>query len=182
MFALVLLAGCGGGSGEDAVVTTTTNPAIEQAVASAAAALSPVGEGGAAAQVLGTLGPPDAFVVTFEAGPGGATQRRETWSYLELATAVELVDGDVLAVQPLEPLAGPAIAPIWYDPLAFQPGTTVDDVRSMLTDPAALVSTEAPPELGVDLTVYAGDQLLVAFDATGLVYAETVPLAVGAGS
>jgi hypothetical protein len=186
VIALAVLAACGGGAGEDTggVVPSGDTAGgdevmLEQAVAAAAAAVALPAGGDLPTRLVASLGRPDAFVVAFEEAPGGGFQRRETWSYLELETAIELVDGQLLGVEPLDPLTGAVIAPTWFDPMAFRPETTVDDVRAMLVDPAALVSTEAPPELGAaTLTVYAGDQLLVAFDESGLVYVETVPLGV----
>lgn len=178
VFALALLVACGGSgsAGDDAAVPAGSALLDATAEDVLGASLATPADGSLTDQLLAGLGRPDAFVVAFEAGADGASVRRETWSYLELEAAVELVDGRLLDVRPLDPLAGVAIVPVWYDPLAFQPDTTLDDVRAMLADPDAMASTEVPAELGAGLTVYAADQLLVAFDAGGLVYAETVPL------
>jgi hypothetical protein len=178
--ALALLAACGGagdqtGGGSTESVTSLDASAEQVLVAALAAPAA----GDLRSQLVAELGRPDAFMISFESDAQGHAVRRETWSYLEQEAAVELVDGELLDVVPLDPLEGPALAATWYDPLAFTPETTVDDVRSMLADPTALVSSNAPAELGAALTAYAGDQLIVVFDAEGLVYAETIPLADG---
>lgn len=127
-------------------------------------------------QVHDLLGAPDAFVVSLEPGDGDATVRREEWTYFALPAMFEFVDGAFVGLWPVEAPTEVLIVPRWFEPADFGRDTTLGDVQAMLADPTALVSTEAPAELGSVMQAYAADQLMVVFDGGGLVYAETVPL------
>jgi hypothetical protein len=197
LFAAALVGACGDGSPS---TTPDTDPGpgppgeaapLDEAVVGAeivdaAAVLPPSTSGDDRDQVRAVLGVPDAFILAFEPGPDGSTQRREEWYYLERQTGFEFVDGRVLTLLPLEAPGSPlgaegtgiSFVPSFYDPQDFDRAMSVDDVVAMLTDPSSLVSTPAPDELEVELHVYAADQILFAFDAEGLAYVETVPLTV----
>lgn len=135
------------------------------------------------AEVRGLLGAPHAFSVSYEVVGGadendGDVVRYETWVYYDMQTAFEFADGKLLSHLPADDVSNLAILPMQYDPASFTRDLTWDDVSVMLAEPgAAAETTLSEEEFGVFVQVYAGEQLLVAFDDDGLlVYAETYPL------
>ena len=46
----------------------------------------------------------------------------------------------------------------------------------MLVDPDEAVRIEVPPEIGAYVAIYAGEQILVMFDESGLIAVETFPV------
>jgi hypothetical protein len=128
-------------------------------------------------QIRSMLGMPDAFVVSYE-----RAIRYETWHYYAAASSFEFSNGRLVTNLPLDEVKGPSLLPRQYDPAGFQRGMPIDQVKAMLADPQAAVTSDMPSELGVPLTTLTGEQLLAVFDSKGLVYAETVPLQPGASS
>lgn len=128
------------------------------------------------------LGVPDVFELWFEVGDTGQVVRSETWYYLDLEVSYEFRDGALLFTIPMDEVAGLILPALQYDPLAFDASTSLDDVRDMLDDPDVLTPEEIREEYALDVTVWAGEQLIAAFDANGdLLYIETVAIELGGG-
>ena len=133
-----------------------------------------------AEQLHSVLGPPDVFHVWFDPADDGTAARSEVWYYLDLEVSYEFRDGVLLFTIPMDAVEGLLLIPLRFDPLAFSAETTVDELRAMLDDPAALTPEETPAEYELGVTVWAGDQIFAAFDANGeLLYVETVALDLG---
>ena len=180
----------GGGDGEDRVPSglTFAEPVelSDDAKADLAGALGampePTGET-AAEQIHSLLGAPDVFQLWFATDADGGAVRAEIWFYLDYEVSYEFRDGALLFTLPLDDIGELLLIPIRYDPLDFDESTTVEDVQAMLEDPSALIPEETPPDYEFGATVWAGDQLMAAFDEDGeLLYVETVPLDIGGGS
>ncbi len=158
------------------------DPKLSAALQGVAAALpSPTGATDRD-QIRSLLGPPDTFEVAFEPASADAEQlvRRETWVYLDLTTAYEFIDGDLLTNLPAEVPPGIGIVPLQYDPADFSRETTPADVEALLVDPTAVSRTELPAALGAKLTALAGEQLLAVFDEGGrLVLVQSFVLSPG---
>ena len=123
------------------------------------------------------LGAPDVFQLWFEVKEDGSVSRSETWYYLDLEVSYEFLDGTLLFAVPMDEIGELMLVPLQYDPLAFDQSTTLDDVREMLDDPDELTPEEAREEYELEVTVWAGEQLMAAFDRDGaLLYVETVAL------
>ena len=178
------------GGGDDIIDSglTFAEPATlgDTAKANLAAALNalpePTGDTDAE-QLHSVLGPPDVFQLWFEpVNGGGAATRSETWYYLDLEVSYEFRNGGLLFTIPMDDIGALLLVPLRYDPLAFDTTTTLADVRAMLDDPNALLPGETPLEYGLDVTVWAGEQLMAAFDASDeLLYVETVAIDIGGG-
>jgi len=120
------------------------------------------------------MGSPDAFVITVDE-VDGVLVRAESWLYYEVATQIDLLDGEILWTVELEPLASGALYPLWFEPAQFDLLASTEDVRSGLAD----VELE---EIGIEDEAFesglflAGEQLLLGFVDDQLVYVETFPL------
>lgn len=135
-------------------------------------------------QVRSLMGLPDAFVLSFERSGkngDGPTIRYETWFYYEILSALEFADGELISNLPIDEVTAPTILPRGYDPSAFKRSMRWDDAKPLVYDAAAFSPRSLPREFDVPITFYAGSQLLLGFDDEGLVYAETIPLSLGAG-
>jgi hypothetical protein len=122
--------------------------------------------------LLATIGPPDAFRVTFVT-VDGIDIRHDVWNYLELETRIDLVEGQIVLTGDLEPLPDGSWYPVHVDPTDFEAGMSSDDVRTRL----AGIELE---ELEIDETpggsALIGGQLLVTFSDDVIVSAESFPL------
>ena len=136
-------------------------------------------------QIRAVLGPPDAFNLTFEddpAGNGAPPLRVETWTFFALDTAFVFQNGELRNSYPVEPLPDLAILPRQYDPGGFRRDMALSEAAELIGDPeAALISEFSEDEMGAELKVYASEQILLMFDAAGLIAVETFPLVAGAG-
>lgn len=178
-----------GSGGEQAIGPTIPVPAAVTPDAGIVAAIQPVLQAMPALvgdtdreKVRSILGTPDAFEVSFELDEGGRSDRPlryETWYYFELQAAFEFVDGDILSNMPVDDVDPLAILPRQYTPELFRRDMTIDDVKKLVAAPDALVRIDVPAELGVTLSAYYGEQLIVAFDDGGLALVETLPLQAG---
>lgn len=127
------------------------------------------------------LGAPDVFELWFEVADDGTVVRTETWYYLDLEVSYEFRDGALLFTIPMDEVPGLVLPALQYDPLTFDATTSLEDVRGMLDDRDALTPEEIREEYELDVTVWAGEQLIAAFDANGeLLYVETVAIELGA--
>lgn len=185
VLAVFLLGGGGGGDNADSL----SFPEVDAPDAALVARLNetyaslPTGEGATdLEQVRSLVGAPDAFQVSFERGGAagdGAEVRYETWYYFDLQSAFEFADGKLIGNLPIDPPAALTLLPRKYDPAAFTRGMPWSEVAKLLVEPLGVEARAVPGEFGAELTFYAGEQLLVAFDENGLVYAESIPLTAG---
>jgi hypothetical protein len=185
----VLLLGGGGDDGTDdaggpeiegglvfAEPAELSAKAKEDLAAALAALSDPVGDT-EAEQLQSLLGPPDVFELWFEPLESGGVRRWETWYYLDLEISYEFLDGALLLTVPLDEQPSLTLISLRYNPLDFTERTTLDAVRAMLDDSASLIAEETPEEYELGVTVWAGEQLMAAFDENGeLLYVETVAL------
>jgi Tol biopolymer transport system component len=119
------------------------------------------------------LGSPDAFSVNFEIGDEGQIIRRETWTYLDVLASYEFIDGRYVRWAPIEEPPGYAIPALAFHPLDFERWMTWETVSLMIQDPADAVEIVVPDEVEQGVRGYASAQLLVFFDAEGLVAVES---------
>ena len=108
--------------------------------------------------------------------------RVESWRYFAFGTRVDFVDGEAAWTMDIEPVPEDSILPAWYDPLAFELGMSQAE--------AARVAASASPagmspeyidisEGGEELAggaMLVGDQIMIGFDQSGVVYVETIGL------
>jgi hypothetical protein len=131
-------------------------------------------------EMRGLIGPPDAFDLTFETNPqepAAPLLRVETWHYFDFGSAYVFVDGRLANSFPVEALGDIALLPLQYDPAAFSRSMTWEQAAALIDDPAAgSISDFDTADVGADLDVYAGPQILLMFDADGLAAVSTIPL------
>jgi hypothetical protein len=183
--ALVLGAGAvvllvmGGGESETAADDAEVEPGVVAALQSAVDALGDVEGETDIEQVRSAMGPPDAFTIAHEVADDGTATRREEWYYYDLRTVFEFVDGRLVSNLPVESSYGDFyLLANHYDPADFEMGATWEAVQPVLHDPSVFAEFELEPEYEIEATFFAGDQLILAFDDTGvLFYVEAVPLA-----
>lgn len=185
---LVVLVAAGGvfawrflGGSDDGTLHFAAPPKVDRAIVAAldqrfASLPHPAGENDRD-QVRDLMGIPDAFIISWESiGAEPEPVRYETWFYYELLSAFEFADGQLISNLPIDDEEAVLLLPRQYDPSSFARELDWKAVSAMLPDPASAATTTVPEELGVALTAYAGDQLLVVFDEFGLVYVETILL------
>ena len=131
-------------------------------------------------EMRGLIGPPDAFDLTFEADPrepAAPLLRVETWHYFDFGSAFVFVDGRLANSFPVEDLGEIALLPLQYDPAAFTRTMTPEQAAALIDDPTAgsIIDFDTA-DVGADLDVYAGPQILLMFDADGLAAVSTLPL------
>ena len=125
--------------------------------------------------VLAELGAPQAFDIAFGSDEDSVPLRYETWIYYDYLTALTFVDGTLVEEEPLEPIDAFVVAPAWYSPLDFSADMTLAQVQTLLGE-GDLAQVSVPPELGQDMVLYAGEQIVVGFTAGQLEYVETLAL------
>lgn len=134
-------------------------------------------------QLISLIGLPDAFSITFEPGVDGSVGRRDAWTYFDLATTFELLDGQLLADTPLHELPPLLIKPPPYDPTSFTAGASWESLGDIVLEAAAFEAVALDEDYALPATAYVGDFLLLLFDeGGGLFHVETLPLAIGAGA
>jgi hypothetical protein len=126
-------------------------------------------------RVTAELGMPQAFELAFGTDEEGAAVRYETWIYYDYLTALTFIDGTLVEEEPLEPVETLAVAPAWYSPSDFDADTTLAQVEALLGE-GDLAQVSVPPELGQDMVLYAGEQIVVGFTMGRLEYVETLAL------
>ena len=153
---------------------TTTN------ITAALAGLNIPGAAGDRDELRGVVGPPQAFDLTFETdpqNPAGPLLRIETWYYFNFGSAFVFVDGRLSNSFPLEGLGEIALLPLQYDPAGFTRSLTWEQAAGLIDDPGAGPVTDFDmADVGVELDVYAGAQILLMFDPDGLAAVSTFPL------
>jgi len=125
--------------------------------------------------ILSQLGPPDAFSLEWQELEGRQV-RWEEWSYFDFLSRFDFVDGELLWTLDIDPAPDGSIYAHAYDPLAFEAGLSLDEVRTRLPD---ISLTELPLD-EADIpggVMVAGDQILLGFDHDELVYVQTFMLA-----
>ena len=65
------------------------------------------------------------------------------------------------------------MAPAWYTPFDFSAEMTLAQVQALLSE-GDLAQVDVPSELGEDMVLYAGEQIVVGFAAGRLEYVETL--------
>ncbi len=127
---------------------------------------------------LDELGMPDAFVIEFEQTPEGGLYRVETWTYVDVGMALTFSDGVLIETNGVDTSLDDISAwPVDYDPLAFSPEMTLEDVQALLAG-QELVSLEVPVEFGEGMVLYAGDQIVFGFTEGTLEFVQTLAIGV----
>ena len=121
--------------------------------------------------VIARLGQPDSFFIIFEESADGSISRYEEWTYISQQSIFYFIDGVFMGSETMDYPTGLVAAPYWYDPFQFTDKTSLDDVKRMVGND--LSEMEPPSELGEDVMLYAGDQILVGFANGYLEYVET---------
>jgi len=85
------------------------------------------------------------------------------------------VEGALVEEEPLEPVDAFVVAPAWYSPFDFSADMTLVRVQTLLGE-GDLAQVSVPPELGQDMVLYAGEQIVVGFRAVQIEYVETLAL------
>ena len=128
--------------------------------------------------ILSELGNPDAFSLSFDQDRDGVLYRVETWSYADAGIALTFVDGVLINDESLQTWSEELILwPVQYDPLAFEAGMTPRQVQRLIGQ-RDLVALEVPAELGENMVLYAGDQIILGFTEGELEYVETLAISV----
>ncbi len=126
--------------------------------------------------VLVELGQPDAFILEFEQEPEGGLYRIETWSYADVGMVFTFADAVLIETQGIDTESAEIVAwPVGYDPLAFTPDMTLEQVKALLTG-QELASLDVPVEFGEGMVLYGGDQIVLGFTQGTLEFAETLPI------
>jgi hypothetical protein len=125
-------------------------------------------------EILGQMGQPDAFRITFET-LNSSRVRYEEWSYFDDQTRLDFMDGTLVATVQLDPLPDGSIFASDFDPQSFQAKMSVEDVKALFPD-QQLLEVDAT-QVGVPGgLVMAGQRILIGFDQGQLVYVETLAL------
>ena len=130
--------------------------------------------------VIEEMGPPDAFSITFSELEG-ETVRWESWSYFDLTSQFDFIDGELIWAIDLEPVVDGSFYAHWYNPLDFRAGMSVTEVTALFPDIkfGEIDTTALDVEGSLAL---AGEQILLGFDNDKLVYVETFILSPGTDS
>jgi hypothetical protein len=128
-------------------------------------------------QVLKQMGPPDVFKITFQE-LNGTRVRQEEWSYFDDQTRFDFINGALLWTVNLNPLSDLSVNASTYNPLNFNDGMTVDEVRTLLID-QQLTQVDLADYGVPDGLALAGDQILLGFEAGKLVSVRTFELVQG---
>jgi hypothetical protein len=128
-------------------------------------------------QVLRQMGPPDVFKITFQE-LNGTRVRQEEWSYFDDQTRFDFINGALLWTIDINSVSDPAVNASTYNPLNFNDGMTVEEVRTLLNDQQLMQVDLA--DYGVpDGQALAGDQILLGFEGGKLVSVRTFELVQG---
>ena len=131
--------------------------------------------------VLDRLGAPDSFQISIDEIEG-VMVRFESWSYHDLESRIDFVDGVVAWNIEIGGLSGDSLLPIWYAPLDFEMLMEFDEAQAIAADlspanqtPTAIDLSEGGEDYeGIELM--AGDQIILGFVDHFLVYVETLVL------
>lgn len=171
--ALVLIGSC---SSESAI----DQASLDEAVAASATFVDD------RAAVLERLGAPDSFQITLDEIEG-VMVRFESWSYHDLGSRIDFVDGAVAWNIEIDDLPDGSLLPIWYTPSDFELLMALDEAQAVAADlsPASQSATAVDlSEGGEDYegaTLLAGDQILLGFVDDVLIYIETFALSADDG-
>lgn len=122
-------------------------------------------------EILDMFGAPDAFTLQWQELQGQVV-RQEEWSYFDFKSRFDFVDGELVWVLDIPEAPDGSIYAHAFDPLAFKPGMSIDEVKAVVGDPEL---TELPLDEG-DIPgglMLAGDQILLGFDQGQLVCVQT---------
>jgi hypothetical protein len=125
--------------------------------------------------VVAELGLPQTFRIAFGWDENGVPVRYETWTYFDYLTDFAFVDGTLVESEALEPVDELLVAPTWYSPFDFAGDMTLEQVEALLGE-GELAQVSVPPELGADMALHAGEQVVLGFAAGKLEYVETLAL------
>jgi hypothetical protein len=121
---------------------------------------------------LSNLGPPDTFSKSADEVEGKIIVTEE-WSYIEMGVRLDIIDGEIAYVMPIDTAAqDAALYPRFYDPMEFDLPMDKAAVMQILAgqDLTQLDLSEAGIEAGV---MVLGDQIMLGFVEDQLVYVET---------
>ncbi len=121
--------------------------------------------------VLDSLGPPDAFTLEWQE-LNGKSVRWEEWSYFDFKSRFDFVDGELLWTLEIPAAPDGSVYAHAFDPLAFEAGMSVAQVKSLFPDLAFMDVPLAEADIPAGV-VLATDQLLLGFDQDQLVYVQT---------
>jgi hypothetical protein len=135
-------------------------------------------------EIRAMVGPPDSFTIWVDEIEG-TTVRFESWSYHDLLTRFDFVDGELLWTVELESLPDGALYPLFYAPEEFEPLMTLEAARTLLQNASPdmdvveldLAGGEDPDPALVGGTALVGDQIVLGFADGLLVYVESFALA-----
>lgn len=136
--------------------------------------------------VLERLGAPDSFQITLDEVEG-ILVRFESWSYHDLGTRIDFVDGAVAWNIEIDNLPDGSLLPIWYSPSDFELLMAFGEAQAVATDLSPADQTPTTIDLsggGEDYegtALMAGDQIALGFVDDALVYVETFALAPDVG-
>jgi len=174
---VLMAAGCGGGGGGSDSATANPNdtdlldPTLSAAELTLDQALSVEIEDARPA-LVSNLGPPDAFSKTVDEVEGQLLISEE-WSYITLGVRVELVDGGIGIVAPIDPRPeDAAIYPRFYDSDEFDLFMDRADVLELLAGQELTEFDLGEAGITGGLMIM-GDQILLGFADNQLVYVET---------
>jgi hypothetical protein len=162
---------CGGSSGDEALIDDAATQHTDVPDLAEALATDVDDQRG---DVRAVLGGPDAFRVAIVPVDDGVV-RHETWDYLDLATRIDFVDGQIVLTAELEAIDDGAWYPLHVDPSDFEAGMTRADVRARL-DGVELHDLDLSEVVDPGGTALVGGQLFVTFSDDSLVTAQSFPL------
>ncbi len=180
---VVALAGCGRGNKSPSPVSEETTTATTTTISESSGDVTDERP-----ELLAMLGPPDTFAIAFSDVDGTWT-RYETWTYHELGTSIDLVDGGIAWDVEIAMPADGALYPLWYDPADFTALMPRDEALAVVTkatnetsefESIRLDDPDAPEYDGAEFVV--GDQIVLGFALDRLVYVETYYLEPEGGS
>jgi hypothetical protein len=121
---------------------------------------------------LSNLGPPDTFSKAVDEIDGTPVVS-EQWSYIEMGVRLDLVDGEIAYVVPIETTPeDAALYPRFYDPMEFDLPMDKDEALKILEGQELTQLDLADADIEDGLMVL-GDQIMLGFAEDQLVYVET---------
>ena len=169
------VAACGGSSDGSTSTDTSTDTSNDETIElPSLAEVADVELEDHRADLLATLGPPQAFRISFVT-IDGVDIRHDTWDYLELESRIDLIDGQIVLTADLEPVPDGTWYPVHVDPSDFEAGMSPDDVTARLVG-VELQELDLSEVTDAGGTALVGGQLLVTFSDGVIVSAESFPL------
>ena len=125
--------------------------------------------------ILSTLGTPDTFRIEVSEIEG-RTVVSEEWSFINLGVRLDIVDGEVTYVIPIDSdELELALFPRFYNPNEFE--FPMDKIEAMAILEGQTLKEQDLADGGfAGMEIVAGDQIVLGFDGDQLVYVETFAL------